>query len=1005
MDEHTPTPPETGEIEARLARQQEANTIPVGDDEVGTALGLAEQYDETVDFAQLLAREIEAHADDLPTVPAGDFQELVRVFTDTVGEAAATDTDDARLRRLTHADPEEWSFIFDSLLVEAADDPEYAFLLGYPTERAVIPAAVTVGGAAEYAYAQFGHCLNALTESVDRRGRGRPEVMCDGGEDLCFDCEDSAAEYEVGPFSYCEACLVEWAETEDRGEETIRDAGHGDVMDRNGFGDEPDRVGGGSDGSTRDIAHPVALTNSSVIDRITEQGWEIQGGRFEIAPRTQEVWDRTEEAIHKAVLNDDTALVTVPTGGGKSYAAATTNWGLRDGLTDGRQVVILHNTRDARDEAAADAREAGNDPLVLQGRSELCPLAKGRLDPNGEGDQTITVDGVPGSEYVRKMCDGKGVAFSAVHQYVDQHNDQDATLSCTCNGACPAQEQHERRRDGDHDLVIATNNFAFVPGLRYGKHLIIDEMPDFQSDLSHSEIETAVRAYLEEINAPYNTLGGLIRSASHENLTQHEMEELERTRNLLEQREPEPEWFIETEGAHTLAPGIIRALTYAEQQGPPGYVCGKATYCPPRLDANAQQSDLWNMVRLSVVVNASGEVTRVRSVPDFFQTRSLVGLDAHPEKHQWEANTVDSLHQIHTLSAQERQLWRRSERGLTTVQVGDAERPVTDDRYHDPNGSAALVEAIRDEHGDDFRTAITSLAVEGFLTDELRMAGADDPETMHYGNVKSRNDFADESVGLVHGCVDPGDEFVLSTLAERGLEASPERADVCCDHCGDREDAPEEPGHGCGECSGTGMAREKGRGFVGEDADAAESILDSVRGSLVAQAIGRWARGSGDGSTVYVRTSVAPDHMIDCYVPGVEWVYGDQQREIVAHLRDADTTTAREIAEAVGCSKQHALDTLDKLCTRGLVTAEEGAGKFGATVWEAGNLPATGTASVQQTTNRDVEDQYNVTVGGLTLVDTGDSEVQLPWGETEDTPAQNTPKDAPKAGAEGGGGG
>jgi len=709
-------------------------------------------------------------------------------------------------------------------------------------------------------------------------------VLCDGGEELCFDCEESAGKFEVGPLAYCEGCLVEWAET-----------------------DDPDPVGSDTGGTTRDIAHPVPLTNTTVIDRITDQGWEIQGGRFDLAPETQEVWNRTEEAIHKAVLNDDTALVTVPTGGGKSYAAATTNWSLRDDLTDGRQVVILHNTREARDEAAADARGAGNDPLVLQGRSELCPLAKGTLDPEGERDQVITVNGTAGSEYVRKMCEGKGVAFSAVHQYVNRHNDQDAQLACTHSGKCPAQRQHERRRDDDHDLVIATNNFAFVPGLRYGKHLIVDEMPDFRADLSHSEIETAVRVFLQEINAPYKTLGALLRSAGREDLSEHERAELERTRDLVDQREPEPDWFIETEGAHTLAPGIIRALSYAEQQGPPGYFCGKAAYEPPRLDANAQQSDLWNMVRLSVIVNDSHEVTRVRSVPDFFQTRSLIGLDAHPEQHQW---------------------------------------------------------------------------------------------------VKSRNDFADETVGLVHGCVDPGDEFVLSTLAERGLEATPERADVCCENCGDREENPDEPGHGCGECAGTGMAREKGRGFEGPDADAAESILDSVRGSLVSQAIGRWARGAdSNGATVYVRTSVAPDHMIDCYVPGVEWVYGDQQRQIVTHLRDAGTTTAKAVAEAVDCSKQHALDTLNKLCSRGLVTAEDGAGKYGATVWEAGNLPATGTASVQQTTNRDVEDQYYVTVGGLTVVDTADEPVRLPWADDDEHLSPDAAASSNEGVAEGGGGG
>lgn len=1005
MDEHTPTPPETGEIEARLARQQEADTIPVGDDEVGTAFGLAERYDETVDFGQLLAREIEDHSDDLPTVAPGKFQTAVRRFADVVGEPAAADDDHARLRRVAAADAGEWAYAYESLLVEATDDPEYAFMLGYPAESALIPVVVTVAGPAERAYAHFGQCLDTLTETVDRRGRDRPEVMCDGGEDLCFDCEDSVAEYEVGPFGYCEACLVEWAETEDRGEETIRDAGHGDVLDRNGFGDDPDRVGGDS-GSTRDIAHPVSLAQTTVVERVADQGWEFQGGRFAHAPDTQEVWDRTEEAIHKAVLHDDKTVVTVPTGGGKSYAAATTDWGLRDDLTDGRQVVIFHGTREARDDAAQKARDHGTDPLVLKSRDELCPLASGECDPDGEADQVLTVDGEKVSEFIHRQCDEKGVPFSNVHRYVHENNDQDATPKCSAGQACPAQRQHEQRREGDHDLVIACDNFAHVPALRYGKHIIMDEMPSFREGLSHDRVRDAVEAYLHRVDAPLSTLGGLLRAARQEDRNEMTAGPLEATRDAVDNT-PDRDWFIEEPDAHVLAPGIIQALLNGDEQGPPGYLHGKTGYEPPRLDAGATDSDMWNVVWVGVTANREDEITTVRATPDFNQSSSLVGLDAHPEIEQWRLNTWPDLHPTHTLRTEERQLWRRHERGLRTVQVGDAERPLTDERYHDPHGSAALVEEIRDTHGDDFRTAITSLAVEGYVADDLRMAGVDDPMTMHYGNVKSRNDFADENVGLVQGCIDPGDEFVLSLLAEIDAEAEPERGDVCCAQCGDRDAAPEEPGDGCAECAGTGMAREHGRGFVGEDADRAKAILDSVRSSLVAQAIGRWARDAtdpDDTAIVYVRTSVAPDHMIDAYAPGVEWVYGDKQRQIAEYLRDHETATARDVAEAVDCSKQHALETLSELENRGLATAEAGAGKYGATVWASDNVPTTGTASLYETTNQDVTSSYNVSVGGLLIVDAADEPVRLPWADGDETVAGAAETSTADAVAGGGGG-
>ena len=48
------------------------------------------------------------------------------------------------------------------------------------------------------------------------------------------------------------------------------------------------------------------------------------------------------------------------------------------------------------------------------------------------------------------------------------------------------------------------------------------------------------------------------------------------------------------------------------------------------------------------------------------------------------------------------------------------------------------------------------------------------PDTLHYGEEKSRNDFGDEDVCSVLGCIDPGDDYVLDLLAEAGLNAEPE---------------------------------------------------------------------------------------------------------------------------------------------------------------------------------------------------------------------------------------
>lgn len=51
----------------------------------------------------------------------------------------------------------------------------------------------------------------------------------------------------------------------------------------------------------------------------------------------------------------------------------------------------------------------------------------------------------------------------------------------------------------------------------------------------------------------------------------------------------------------------------------------------------------------------------------------------------------------------------------------------------------------------------------------------------------ARNDFADEVVGLVYGCVDPGDDYVLDLAAECDLDVQSEL-----------HECPECDGEGCG---------------------------------------------------------------------------------------------------------------------------------------------------------------------------------------------------------------
>ncbi|MDJ1434793.1 hypothetical protein QNM96_22535, partial [Halostagnicola sp. A-GB9-2] len=403
--------------------------------------------------------------------------------------------------------------------------------------------------------------------------------------------------------------------------------------------------------------------------------------------------------------------------------------------------------------------------------------------------------------------------------------------------------------------------------------------------------------------------------------------------------------------------------------------------------------DEWNREWVSIVLDESNDVRSVRTVPDFGAARSIVGLDAHPATPLWQANTVPWIKTTDVLEPKQRQLWRRYERGLRVVQVGDATRPLSGDKaleWLNEDKLEVLLEHLVDEYGAQFRTAITTAQVEDRLAELMDEAGVDvkrdeygdAKNLMHFGAEKSRNDFANESVGLVNGCMDPGDDYVLDLLAELDLEAEVETAVT--------NDGEEK--------------RAKGRGFEGDDAETAQEILASVRENHIAQSAGRYARSPDDPdvtATVFVRTDAVPAGFADVQTPGVEWVFTDLQEEIVNELRSsANSKTAREIADSVGCTKEHVRQTLERLADNEFgepaVHLSEGAGTHGATLYSESGLPSVGFVDIQESPTNPYGDSSRWALAirdpyaggdadhGLTNTDSGDTTAVWDWRSPPD---------------------
>ena len=656
-------------------------------------------------------------------------------------------------------------------------------------------------------------------------------------------------------------------------------------------------------------------------------------------PTTREARKRLRDSILREIRNENTTVLDAPTALGKSHTVATEPWLRRQSVTGDAPVIHLHQTREARDEAASETADSMATGEVLLSRKEASPVARGDHDPVPDGvnpEVVVTVDGEPASDWFDRMCDEKGLAFSTALAIARERNDQQHEELPPFGEEDPAVAQWDnvpRTDDGDPaaDVIHATHQFAHVPSMRTNTNIVLDEQPDFRADLSQDRIRRMVIAYLKEIGAPTSSFEAFVSLAGNDQTRGDAAAERDALGEMLnpQPEEPETEWYVEEPDAHALAPGIAKAIWKAIGQEDPDRNDRRATkvyHEPPRFDANG--TDYAAGTWLSVVVDGDNTIQTVRATPDLRQARAVVGLDAHPSMPMWELNAAPGMTRNSVLEPTERRLWRRYERGLTVVQVGDATRPrsgpkatewMNDDRVR------AVLKRLRDHYGTGFKTALTTQQTERQVRNLLdEVAGGsqiDDDNTMHYGEEKSRNDFADEQAGYVYGCMDPGDEMVLNTLAELGLDATPETAES--------ED---------GETH-----RAKGRGFEGEDDEKAAAVLASVRENHVAQAAGRYAR-NADGdheATVYLNTDAAPAGFVDIETPGVEWLATDLQQDIIEELHEPQAWTVKQLADAVECSKEHVRKTLDRLEEKDLVECETEAGAHGADVYrDAGAEPA-----------------------------------------------------------------
>lgn len=586
-----------------------------------------------------------------------------------------------------------------------------------------------------------------------------------------------------------------------------------------------------------------------------------------------------------ALATETNTLLDAPTSLGKSYTVASTPWRDYPEVTGEQPVIHLHETKKTRDAAASVSDEAGVKNTVLASGLELCPVAQD--DENGLVPQ---VDGLSPSAWFKRAIDRGGYTFSEAHQMLDG---KVGGLPCGDGDGCPSKSRWAnipRDEDGEptYDIIHATHEFAHLEQLVENANLIFDEQPDYIDEVTGAHADFLRRSVNNLFKSHDETMGW--NDLAHAARTQDEVR-LEAYSEVLAGEAGEPK-----HGGHGYAHRSTDAITAALVAATPA-VGGK------RYVGRAQQT--------SVVLDTQETLRQLHHPPDLSDARCVIGLDAHPSPHLWRLNTVDDLALQAVLSPGQRQSWRRHERRLRVIQVGNARRQYTCGwRGSVAKGKAeSIIGELRRHYGAAFRTAISSKASKADVRKLLSAAEVEDPEMMHFGNLKSRNDFEAETVGFVVGCIGPGDERILDYLGLCGLNAQPNRVH-----------------------DGVG-GRAYDREFVGPDADAAAEFLASVRETNLAQAVGRYARAPGtqdSGATVYVWSSAIPDSLTDEVVPGVISQVTTTKQNIEQFVRREKTVTKKQAAEQLGVSPTHSYNVLKELADQGVVEIWKGTGDYGA---------------------------------------------------------------------------
>ena len=295
--------------------------------------------------------------------------------------------------------------------------------------------------------------------------------------------------------------------------------------------------------------------------------------------------------------------------------------------------------------------------------------------------------------------------------------------------------------------------------------------------------------------------------------------------------------------------------------------------------------------------------------PDLSGAKAVIGLDAEPCLPLWEA-VIGNFEYKRLFDKGERNRHYQAAEGYEFRQLHDMKWSAnTKQRLPSKDRAMAYLWEIEKKH-DQKPDLITTRTFKRKIDDELYR------NSLHFGDVKGRNDLKQSELLVVLGCPSLSDEHIKRWAALLG-----EVAEVATDDNGERLDGDE----------------------LDYQNEVANAIYDSIK-NRVFQAMLRAGRTDDVEATIYVGTNMIPDWLnitrvgrriyspdpnksFDACVD-LNTSHNSKRRAVIEALRDSDGMTAKEIKEEADVSRPTAKRHRESLRKDGYIRAvDHGTGK------------------------------------------------------------------------------